>query len=538
LKLYLGIKFQGDDLIRPSSPTALQSKAHHYYELCAETSVGSRPSGESLIVELEQCYGKTVLYACADNNLCAEAMPTAASWAYYSDDTTSCTHSFDPRVKDQCHSPISQHRPTLALPQRVGNYFLLANGTGQFVLRVQTTLHGIRSHPQMVFTGMQGDESSRVTVKAVTGNTAALEWRQSRVFLPGAYTPLEAAYMTYVAYLFDSSMTDAALQSLAQTGVDGIRLTTPCGLDYITDTLVSTSKAAVKLLTVPVSAADQGGDTMSHTLTRLKTGTSYRVVVVATCDSDCLRQLSKVTDNPRITISCSDQATDCRSQSSVYSIAEFITNSRADSDSADDDASATGNDDTSTYVQSLISFSFVVLALIIVAIVGASAYWLKDNSGEVRSWLESVWLDVSGYLQRSGWAAFGDDEVGSGNGGFSSHGLTARGSGEYSGHGGGASSGSGTRNPVHLSSSGGGGSFFGLAPRGGKGDQELGGVELENYSGASKSGAEKSNKKHNNEVGGYAPPSAGAVATYSALPPSSASAGFLDNENDNEELHL
>jgi hypothetical protein len=421
-----GIQFDGEDTILP--PQAGDSRqhrpSHHYYEVCSRQYLpSSQTSPESLIVELEQCSGRTSLYACADDNHCSDVLPTDKSWGYFADSTQSCTHSWDARVRDTCISAV-RGKPSLTLPQRVGNYFLKANGTGKFELRVQSTTNQVKTSPQVVFVGSQGLEASVVTVQGVTGNSVTLQWQQARVLMPGLYNPLTADFMTYVAYIFDARATDSALQSLAAQGVRDIRFNSACGLAYAEQVLPA---AAVILGRATVSGKQKGEEFMSHTFKGLASTTYYRVVLVATCDSACLRQLSKITLDPHLTISCNDKIGECRTQTVVYTSASFTTLQSADH-ITDDDA---GTSTDSTFMQSFVTLSIVLMVLLSVALLGVVGYYLKNNYADVVTFCSEL-VTSSTATRSSLWDASDDMDTSTsgGDSARSTHGLTAQNSGE------------------------------------------------------------------------------------------------------------
>jgi hypothetical protein len=412
-----GIQFSGqDDILPPQTVDAKQPHVHrpthHYYELCSQQYLpSSQTSPESLVVELEQCSGTTTLFACADDNHCASVLPTPGSWGYFADSKQSCSHSWD-YGRDTCVSAV-RNKPSLTLPQRVGNYFLMANGTGKFELKVQSTTNRVKTSPQVVFVGSQSLEASYLTVKAVAGNSVTVQWQQARVLLPGSYTPLDAAYMVYASYIFDARATDAALAELAEKqGVRDLRFSSACGLSYASQVLPA---PAVFLDRTKVEASQQGADLMTHTFEGLNPDTFYRIVLVATCDSACLRQLSKVTTDPRVVVSCNDKAGDCRPQSVVYSMATFTTAATGDNTHDDDNSS-----DNSSFLGGLVTFSIAVMVVLSIALVGVGAYWVKNNHTEVTTWLSS--LGGHGGNRGPTWA--GEDTDHGGEHVRSSHGLT------------------------------------------------------------------------------------------------------------------
>jgi len=152
-----GIKSVSLETIPPApGPSQLQ------YELCGGAS-------GPLSVELEQCLGHTTLLACPDDSSCSAIVATRDSWAYYSDDVRTCSHSFA-KKRDFC-SPTAL-APTLLLPQRAGNYFVTALGPGVFTLRVsEMDSNGRTRAPRVVLTGLQTATASQVTNPNLDGST-------------------------------------------------------------------------------------------------------------------------------------------------------------------------------------------------------------------------------------------------------------------------------------------------------------------------------------------------------------------------------
>lgn len=380
-----------------------------------------------MVVELEQCEGRTKLYACADNNLCADVLPSSTSWEYYADSSLFCHHFFDiPGKRDQCMY-ISTGKATLTLPQRAGNYFLRAEGAGKFHLKVQTTLRGGSSSPVVVFAGIQAHDAGKVspinpniidgsgasddTIGAITGNTATFQWRQSRVLMPGLQSPLVADYMTYTAYIFDSNAVDEAQkQATSSSYKPHYYYTTSCGLKYAADSLPSES---VAIYDAPMRSTYQNKDFMMHTFEGLKVATMYKIVIVATCGTECLRQLSKVTSNPRVLISCSASMDDsCQPQSVVYISEEFTTLPTSDSDNSN---GSNDDDGDGTFLQTTVSLSMVILMIIFLSIVTIGVYWVKHNGSNGHHNGVLLWLGIHSSWQSLTSTATASDASNSGS---------------------------------------------------------------------------------------------------------------------------
>uniref|UniRef100_A0A7S3HII6 Uncharacterized protein n=1 Tax=Spumella elongata TaxID=89044 RepID=A0A7S3HII6_9STRA len=238
--------------------------------------------------------------------------------------------------------------------------------------------------------------------------------------MPGALSPMDARLMTYTAYVFDLSATTTALKTLeTKQGVENVRLTSACGLSYASEVLPS---KAIKVVPISLKTTEQGTAFMSQTFEGLTISTKYRIVVVASCDSACLRQLSKVNNDPRVTISCSDSSGDCKPQNMVYLTQDITTADIADKNTPHD------TDDTSNssdgWVQGLLNFSFAVMIILIIVAIGIAAYFLKNNWQETQDWVIATWNGTGG-VRSNDWAGsdseHGDDSAANAR---STHGLT------------------------------------------------------------------------------------------------------------------
>ena len=382
-----GVKYLSRDSISPLFDSSTKAFTdHHYYELCTHPSAITA-AVENLVVELEQCRGETRLFACGDDNHCSTVLPTAGSWGYFSDESEFCTRDWSKpafsAASRSCSAVPRASTPYLKLPQRssVGNYFLMANGSGEFMLSVESTYRGQRMAPQLVFAGMHTKEAAAVATQKITGNSVQLKWHQSQVLLAGLGTPLFAAYMSYTAFVFDvKAMNEAVKRGDGELGprgpVSGLNFRTMCGLAYAADTLTS---AVVSVMPVLLSPSEEGADMMSHRVQGLRAGTRYRIVVVASCDGACLRQLSKTA--PSALMSCSSSSSDCKTQNLVYEATEFSTKSKDDSsDDGQDDGDASEGGVVSLGGFVTIAIVVLVLALVLVLLSVAYSYKPHDRS--------------------------------------------------------------------------------------------------------------------------------------------------------------
>ncbi|KAJ1406717.1 hypothetical protein B484DRAFT_208637 [Ochromonadaceae sp. CCMP2298] len=256
--------------------------------------------------------------------------------------------------------------------------------------------------------------------------------------------------MEYTAYLFEALPLRTAMADHAQGQP---LLSTLCGLEVAAAALDPLhwrrSRAVLK-------AFEQGADLMTHSFEGLRAGTEYSVVLAAVCSGECLRQLSKVTAlPPRVTTSCSDSTSSCRAQSLVFAQVAVTTAASPDEVGSDDEGGS--------YVPFIITGARLALALMLLVLLAAAAYYVKSNT-------QSVWAEGSYWVRT--W-------TGSSNGAQplptdSDHGE----GGQYdSDHGGAFSS--------HGSSFGSAHGFFDASsPEGRKGRGGGGGgeVEMESYS--------------------------------------------------------
>lgn len=332
---------------------------------------------EDLLVHVEQCYGNITLYACSDNNKCQYVTPSKTSWEYYADASKTCVHNFNaPKnsiSKEVCYPPIPG-KVYMRLPAINGNYYLMSEGRGKYNLQIHSTKNSIDLAPKLTLYGMVDNDLSNINILSVTGNTVSLQWRQSRVLMPGVNTAYVADNMNYKSYIFDSQDL-ANLMALTATTAP-ISLKSFCGLDHTSVAITH----GVTVTNIPLSPIERSKEVMSHKFQGLKTNTKYTLVILATCDSSCLRQLSKVTNYKRVLINCASGEEECKSQYLVYPAISFTTNKKQDSSS--DDSSSTDSDNNSTSdstVSTFVIVGIVLLVIILLVMAGIAYYWQKVN---------------------------------------------------------------------------------------------------------------------------------------------------------------
>eukprot|EP01038_Epipyxis_sp_PR26KG_P008213 gene8213-11113_t len=353
-----------------SSTSNINSRldVHAVNEYVSRVSLQAAESDESLIIQLEQCSGDTALMACAENSInCEAALPTPSNWDYFSNKMQYCLATGNARKKITC-KPNDYHKTMLILPAKeaLGNYYLMANGTGKFMMTIEATrFGGKRLSPSLVYAGINYDVTgSIVEMIQVTGNTVTLKWRQAQVIIPGLKSPVFAYGMRYLAYIIDKN----ALISLetSDSKHNNIYYSTNCGLILAAETYDS----AIDITPAIVNPSQSQQDFMQHLFVGLKNNKQYRIIINAICDSSCLRQLSKTLSSSQITplISCNEKQ-DCKSQNIVYSSIDILTNINPD----EDDTLPIDNNNNSIIIPIVvISIIFILLFLI-----GGGAYYYK-----------------------------------------------------------------------------------------------------------------------------------------------------------------
>lgn len=370
------VRLQGMDYIPPN-----QHPQRRYYEMCSQS--GDNPkiqqhqlqvqagASETLIFEAEQCSGQTTLYACADDNKCAEILPSLSSYGYYADSSKFCRHSWDKHGRDTCIANLpGKKRMTLRLPQVSGNYFVMANGTGRYAFSVRSTVRGLDMAPMLYFGGPQDDRAATIDIQATTGNSVTLHLRQTKVLLPGLTDYVFADLMSYKAYIF----TQSAAASVIRPG--GVSLESACGVETLSTTL---DPKDVTIVPLRVLTADRASTSMTSTVRSLQNGKSYYVAVVATCDSSCLSQLTKqqslISSRVKLVCGSGGNAAECKPQSITYATASFSTDAKPDSNSNDD----TGGGGSSSGGQVAFAFGIVFLVIALLVVVAAGGYWLRSH---------------------------------------------------------------------------------------------------------------------------------------------------------------
>ena len=348
-----------------------QSGIARLYEVCSDSS---RAGSQELVISVEQCYGDMSMYVCADDNKCQSLLPTVTNWMYYADIYKTC------RMKNSGVSDCTSSSPSLTnqkialnLPKTAKNYFLMINGSGEYSLQVQSVgTNDQLSAPALVRPG-KPEVNSAIEVESSL-QAISISFRPTLVLLPGLASPLAAANMQYTIYVIDMDK----LQSLTSAALGGsqteylLRPQTPCGLNYMAEHY----RAAVQVTVLPNQ--QDSTELIRYTFSNLINGKSYKFGVLATCDSTCLRLLSKVTK--AATITCAGQFS-CKPQQSAYLLSEAMKYVGPNSDSRTNNA----NENTSVGIRVLIGFSVVTILFVLGGLGTLFRMYVKSQDPEADS---------------------------------------------------------------------------------------------------------------------------------------------------------
>jgi hypothetical protein len=252
------------------------------FELCSGGGggSGSGSSVERMVVTLEECYGSAVMYACSEassTGVCDNFLPAEQSWEYYADDHETCDHSNHGRKT--CTSnvdTVSTRIPTFDFPEKNGNYYVKVNGTGQFNLNLQNTINGELVSPTLMFDSVdQSGQDAVLHSYDSKHDQVVLSWKHAQVLIPGASNYAQTSHMTYSLYIFPKSVTKQSKAFIFDT---------PCGLEH------SVKKLKGYIRPVEVHSAESDIKVDLDTAA-FPASTELVMVVVATCNSECLRQV-------------------------------------------------------------------------------------------------------------------------------------------------------------------------------------------------------------------------------------------------------
>ena len=298
-----------------------ESGTKRYYEICSGT--WSESSSE-LQVTADICYGAVTMFACGDRDKCQNFMPTLTTWRYSADRFGHCSRgaAVDSPVAEKC-TETDETQPsasaTFYLSKKLAsNYFLLVNGTAEYELQVQSVGNKLNA-PAIVRPGVPEAVSVLHVAEDPVRNGVRVHWLQSQVLLPGSSVPVIAKDMYYTLFVININRLAQLLPAGARgksnpsmelfTGKSSLlRITSHCGLKY----LATHYRSAVKATVIP--HRDSNTSRMHHEVKQLEADSRYGFVLMATCDSACLRQLSKV-------VAADDTCngpSDCKTQHSIY----------------------------------------------------------------------------------------------------------------------------------------------------------------------------------------------------------------------------
>lgn len=272
-----------------------------YYELCSQGAAeeGQDTARESTVVQLEQCSGESTLVACDET--CETLLPTKKDYTYFSDAKQTCKRGSD--GKTTC-STNAAGVPTLALPEDVERtYFMGVDGHGSYQMKLLTTTGGVVTTPTL--TADNKDAQPVIEVVKKDDSSVTLAWSHAAVKFPGMDKPVRSNKLAYTVYVIDTTQVD---QEKAQQAA--AVLTTGCGLEYF----ASTQASAVR--SVRLNPSSTTSTRIEQNFAGLKPATSYQFQIVASCDAECLRQLSR-TSASGAKISC-DGAQPCATETMVY----------------------------------------------------------------------------------------------------------------------------------------------------------------------------------------------------------------------------
>ena len=159
---------------------------------------------EYMIVNVEQCYGSSNLYACTEGQGQGQAcqmgvLPTKNNWAYKTDGVQICTKTTH---GDEKCNPIHDHPSTshqsLTIPLSNGNvYIWIAGHNAEYEIQILETKYG--GHQQAIL--IQGDSSysmmNTLIHADVEYDTVTISWIASLVVFPGMKRPVFTTNVKY-----------------------------------------------------------------------------------------------------------------------------------------------------------------------------------------------------------------------------------------------------------------------------------------------------------------------------------------------------
>jgi hypothetical protein len=346
-----------------------------YYELCSTSTFTENK--ERLVVSIEQCVGTSRLYACS-NDACDSFLPSEQSWEYYADSTQSCqsqsqslstsSHPLPPLCQTTPGGSLSQ--PSLSLPEQHGNYHIKVNGTGRYVINIQTTLHGELIEPKFMFD--QLTESKGIQLLEHTTTSLTFSWSHIGILMPGESRPKKTINTVYYLYLFEETQLVSLALDYKSNYHLPLVLDTKCGLDY-TASLLSESK----IIAIP-AVGSETNPSLTHTISGLKQGMSYVVYLLAQCDGSCLRQLSKTMVSTHY-VSCGGGAVDCMTQKYYFGSILAQTSGKGSESSGSSNEGSSSSSSSSSSVDNLVLIVVLCLLALLSFLFGVFSYYYRNK---------------------------------------------------------------------------------------------------------------------------------------------------------------
>jgi len=317
------------------------------------------------------------VYTCSAADGCnglESIFPTSQAWTQYSDHKQSCSRAAASSKPSCTTNPDSyNNNPTVLLPQLTqdeSNYFvMLAGDTGDYVIHVENTINGVQVSPLLIQPASSINEGLDVTVVSNTNSGIKISWYQSYVLIPGVSTPVFSSFVSYKVYVIDIK----GLRSMLSTTI----LYTKCGIDNI----LTKYPASIKEYIVESSGIKQEVDPVTYTISTYPSKSEIFVVVMASCDSDCLNQVSKDVSSKEIDsakIYCGvGYGKQCAAQYKVYN-SVILTTKASSTDSNSADSSSISNDTAS----GTISMTVFVILVAVIALCAYAVMWYRMRKQE------------------------------------------------------------------------------------------------------------------------------------------------------------
>lgn len=292
-------------------------------------------------------------------------------------------------------------------------------------MRVGSTILGGKvGAPSLVLTDF-GAFGNTPKVDVLTGNALSVRWPQARVIMPGLSEPVEASLVTYVAVIVDVGNYSTIAATVEKAGGTMPLLNSPCGL------ALAASRYPHTVMTVRVTPTpyEEDRSDIARTFASLFPNRLVSVTIIATCDSNCLRQLSKVLPKSGY-ITCNGKH-DCQPQSLLYVPLQVTTGAAPDAETG------TGTDTqpsgpSEAWVRNLLYFAGGLVVCVLMAMAALSFHWAKlrrterevdvgfqmsDLNESTRG--DSEYKDIKRFVsqRRKGGGAMADDELDSSSSG-------------------------------------------------------------------------------------------------------------------------